>query len=237
MSDAKETNNKQFSNWLQSVQSLEDAKASLGQHVLEVWTKRLMEWKKDVRNSIPTFLGCVADDKIKYIKRKWDCVCGHKCCATILNDLLSIQQNPGPGIVWNSSLSEKIGKGNFDFQSKQKSKTDGTENILRLEATTNLNLVWRIISAPFQLLKTDSRKDNYEDIFKGCKEEHVWCIANMFMQRGKAKSNVENTGPDNTDAAMFFRMMQNCRLFEIEDEHYLYDDVSVEVLPCCYFFN
>ncbi|XP_053389014.1 uncharacterized protein LOC128552041 [Mercenaria mercenaria] len=232
MTTDRETNRKKFSNWLQGVNSLNITKTALHDHVLETWKERLMSWDKSERDHIPSFLKCVASDKIKVIKcnnnnnkkekgadkRKWDCVCEHAICKTILEKILDLQQNPGFNIIWNSYICE-----NLSTVDGQLEEEDETENIPRVETSSAWTLVYEWVVS--KIIPKTHRKVRYKDIFDNCKQKHIWCIANMFMQHGKAKTNIANTGPQDTDPSMFFKMMKNCKLFEIENENYIYDTV------------
>lgn len=227
MTNEVESQKKQFSNWLQSVQALEETKKALHDNSLLCLKNELLTWEKDVRASIPTFLECVVKDNINHKRKKWVCECTHPFCSIILNRLLSIQQNPGFSIVWNSKLCSEITKKGYTF--KCSSNKPDISSIRNTESTTGL---WPFLKELFEQFlgwprseEKDNEKADYENVFSGCKEEHIWSIANMFMQRGKAKLNIKNTGPDDTDASMFFRMMKNCKCFEIKDENHLYDDI------------
>ncbi|XP_053382985.1 uncharacterized protein LOC123539594 isoform X2 [Mercenaria mercenaria] len=231
----QETNRKKFSNWLQCVNALKETKTALHDHVSETFKVELISWDLRIRSHIPQFLRCVAEDRIEIrkteaklkgnAKSEWHCNCEHSDsdCNQILKKLLALQQNPGFNIVWKTEICEKLAKKELQIEPDDDDKTD---NIPTVE-TWN---VWEFLKRLFDLIGFTSRKQDvevikYEDIFDGCTQEHVWCIANMFMQRGKNKTNILNTGPGNTDASMFLKMMMNCKLFEIENENYLYGDV------------
>ena len=248
MTKEPESNRKKFSNWLQGVHALNLSKTALHDHALETWKTEVFSWKKDFKNmkdDILTFFTCVSNNRIKVInvndnnspkqrssKRKWECVCDHPdVCNKILDKVLALQQNPGFNIIWTSNLCEAVSKETIKG-AENVEEDDPSENIPR-SSTEGMKSksIWNFF---LDWIKTGTSSKQstleYQDIFDGCNQAHIWCLANMFMQHGKAKTDIPNSGPVDTDASMFFTMMKNCKLFEIENENYLYDEVSYTLL-------
>jgi hypothetical protein len=241
MENKPETNKEKFSNWLQGVHALNLTKAAFHEYVMEEWKKEVLSWKKDIPNmkdSFPTFLKCVAKNRIKVEKvannskkksktGKWRCVCDHpEECNKILDKILALQQKQEFNIVWTSNLCERQAKKNKETMVNNEG-ANISENIPKA-SKEGLKSIWHFLYDWVSTLgsQTESTAIEYNDIFDGCDQTHIWCIANMFMQHGKAKTNIANTGPGDTDASMFLKMMKNCKLFALENEDFLYDEVS-----------
>lgn len=58
----------------------------------------------------------------------------------------------------------------------------------------------------------------FDDKLSGEIVNIYWPLANMYMFRGKEKNNFPNTGPEDTDAALIFKLMKNCKLFSIDED-------------------
>lgn len=79
--------------------------------------------------------------------------------------------------TWNNSLCEHLTRGTDEYQVYE-------EPVLDHRTCARSYFKFTTISNDNQS-KAGSTKINYGDIFVGCKREHIWIFANMFMQDGK----------------------------------------------------
>ncbi|XP_060553151.1 uncharacterized protein LOC132714326, partial [Ruditapes philippinarum] len=139
--------------------------------------------------------------------------CKSGLCQTILDRLCMKHENKSNTVVWNPNSNP----------------TDLHNLIKKEKVRSNPQLASQKCSicpetgCPFELSRQgvslihDKQQHGNVDKF-------YWEIANMFMFRGNEKNNFPNTGPEDTDTALIFKLMKNCNLFSIDDNG-IYDEL------------
>ncbi|XP_053400010.1 uncharacterized protein LOC128557158 [Mercenaria mercenaria] len=210
-----EKEQKEFSNWVQNINALQITKVAFHEFAIDKLAAEMRTWKI---SDISEFLQFINDIEQKIVEKPnkskpWQCKAKHETCETILNSLMQIRQNQTFNIRLENELCKQLMLGDSAEETRSKVAT-----IPKIKKPDALKLFRAIFgnsrkASPGKAIRKGAEEASYDDIFKGCRKRHIWCIANMFMQDGTRRTNIYNTEPANTDAAMFFKMMKNCKLF------------------------
>jgi hypothetical protein len=227
---------KEAANWTKALTGLTITKNGLTPAIINILETFLQSFTPEERRHLPKFLRNIMEEEtsdvdVKHIKKindercSWnitgDCPCGLHLCQNILDRLCKIQVNNSKNVVWRPKSEEsKLHSRNAEKKTTQPYTGWFSEKCYICDD----------YDCPFERnrkgvpLFSDSRSQDIAN--------DIWPLANMFMFRGKEKNNFPNTEPDDTDAALIFKLMKNCKLFSINEDDVdngIYDDVRIQI--------
>jgi hypothetical protein len=227
---------KETANWTKGATGLTITKNALTPAIIEILRKWITNFDAEIFNHLHEFLENILKLKetppkvdVKYIGSKgrsnnWkitgECPCGMRLCQKILNELCDKQVSNTINVVWRPTVKES------KLNTLNASKTSKKYTTFFAERC----YICRELNCPFERnrkgvpLFDDELSDKIFNIY--------WPLANMYMFRGKDENKFPNTGPESTDTTLMFKLMKNCKLFNIDDkdvEHDIYDGVCIQI--------
>lgn len=212
---------KEAANWTKASTGLTITKNGLALAIITILDTFVLKFTREERGHLPIFLKNILEEEtsnvnVEFIKKRNDprcswkitgnCQCRLRLCQNILDRLCNIQVNNSKNVVWRPKAEEsKLHSHNAD-KTTRKYVTCFAERCF----------ICREDNCPFQ--RNRQGVPLFNDELSGEIVKIYWPLAIMYMFRGKEKNNFPNTGPEDTDAALIFKLMKNCNLFSINED-------------------
>ncbi|XP_053388498.1 uncharacterized protein LOC128551628 [Mercenaria mercenaria] len=247
------SSNSETVNWTKGCTGLTVTKIGLSKYIIDTWKAHLLTWKEKELSHLPEFFEDVDEGSIIYQKGTGNkkgcwiikCQCQSGLCQKILDRLRDLHGHESRKIVWKTMPEEQSDQTASDKKKQLWQLTLPTAYPFVSEYCRVCSIC-KSIDCPFERHRNgvplfDYTRSNSIDshflpftstsIFQRRErivDEYYWKIANMFMFRGTERNEIPNTGPEDTDTALVFKMMKYCKLFSLdgdEAQDEVYDDL------------
>lgn len=208
-------------NWTKAISGLTITKNGLVYSINESLKNFLRSFSQQQQIHLSEFIDNTQNSFLEFKTRKgkvggsWKIAegrCKTGVCQTILDLLLDKHVNKSKRIVWSPSVNTS----ELYNRNKTKVKADFSDQICS---------VCGEMGCPYER----NRRENAMEIkLQEEVDKYYWQIANMYMFHGKETNNFPNTGPEDTDVALIFKLMKNCKLFSLDEgdeDNTIYDDL------------
>ncbi|XP_060562365.1 uncharacterized protein LOC132721990 [Ruditapes philippinarum] len=212
-------------NWTKGISGLTITKYGLLISITEILKNFLYSFSPEQIGHLSEFLDNARNSNLKFITEKgktrgsWEMeesCCKSGLCQTILDMLCEKQANNLKNVVWSPNDRTSV------LHSRHK-------KMMTLPNTHFFN--WSIrgeFDCPYERVRRGIPLLD-DTLQQGDVDTYYWQIAKMYMFRGKETNYDPNTGPEDTDVALIFKLMKNCKLFSLDEEsnidNSIYDDL------------
>ncbi|XP_060579976.1 uncharacterized protein LOC132736772 [Ruditapes philippinarum] len=216
---------KERANWTKAISGLNITKCGLIISIHKSLKDFLCSFSKEQLDHLSEFFENIQNSHLEFVTEKgekkgsWKIAKG-KCESDLCQEILDLSWekhvNKSKKVVWSPG--------------KEKSGLYNRNNVnWRFASSFNEKCsVCLKINCPFEryrkglALFDDKPQENVVD-------KYYWQFANMYMFRGQEKNNFPNTRPEDTESALIFKLMKNCKLFSLDEENeidnWIYDDL------------
>ncbi|XP_060561895.1 uncharacterized protein LOC132721591 [Ruditapes philippinarum] len=210
-------------NWTKAISGLTITKKCLIVSTSRRLKKFLSSFSQEQLDHLSEFLNNTQNLTFKTVKgtKMWKIspgCCESNLCQTILDMLWEKHVNKSNRVVWSPRIEKSVG-----YNQNKKKVTLSNTTVVYEKC-----FVCGESNCPF------ASKQKYNPLFVDTEQNEdvdkfYWEIASMFMFRGNERNHFPNSGPEDTDAALIFKLMKNCRLFSLDMEtgidNGIYDDL------------